>query len=81
MRIPDEAAARTMRDVAELGVVGGESGVAGLAGFRLAAVDAAIRDALELNARSRVLCFGTEGATDPEVYARIVGRAPEDVLA
>lgn len=81
MHMPDDAAAQTMRDLAELGVVAGESGVAGLAGLRLAASDDAMRAALRLDGRSRVLCFGTEGATDPEVYARIVGRAPRDVAA
>lgn len=81
MRIPDEAAAQTMRDLADLGVVGGESGVAGLAGFRLAAAEAPIRAALRLDRQSRILCFGTEGATDPDVYARIVGRTPQDVAA
>jgi diaminopropionate ammonia-lyase len=79
MAIPDEAAARTMGDLATLGIVGGESGVAGLAGFRIAAGDAAMRAALRLDAASRVLCIGTEGATDPEVYASIVGRRAEEV--
>jgi diaminopropionate ammonia-lyase len=79
MAIPDEAAARTMRDLAALGIVGGESGVAGLAGFRIAAGDAAMRAALRLDSASRVLCIGTEGATDPEVYASIVGRRAEEV--
>lgn len=81
MAIPDEAAARTMRDLAALGVVGGESGVAGLAGFRMAARDAAMREALGLGPQSRVLLYGTEGATDPEVYRRIVGRSAEEVAA
>lgn len=79
MTIPDEAAAETMRDLAALGVVGGESGVAGLAGFRLAAQDRTIRETLKLDQSSRVLLYGTEGATDAEVYARIVGRKPEEV--
>jgi diaminopropionate ammonia-lyase len=81
MHIPDEAAAKTMRDLADVGVVGGESGVAGLAGFRLAAAGAPIRAALRLDRQSRILCFGTEGATDPDVYARIVGRTPREVAA
>jgi diaminopropionate ammonia-lyase len=79
MAIPDEAAARTMRDLAALGIVGGESGVAGLAGLRIAAGDPAMREALRLDASSRVLCIGTEGATDPDVYASIVGRRAEEV--
>lgn len=81
MTIPDEAAAQTMRDLAAVGVVGGESGVAGLAGFRLAAHDASMRAVLGIDARSRILLYGTEGATDPDVYAAIVGRRPEEVGA
>ena len=80
MAITDEAAVATMRDLAALRIVGGESGVAALAGFRSAARDSAIRVALRLDASSRVLCFGTEGATDPEVYQKLVGRTPEEVL-
>jgi diaminopropionate ammonia-lyase len=81
MTIPDEAAAITMRDLADQGVVGGESGVAGLAGFRLAARDRASRAALGLDTRSRVVVYGTEGATDPAIYRRIVGRDAADIAA
>jgi diaminopropionate ammonia-lyase len=79
LAIPDAAAALAMRDLADLGVVAGESGVAGLAGLRLAAADPAVRAALGLGPDSTVLLFGTEGATDPQVYARIVGRSAEEV--
>jgi diaminopropionate ammonia-lyase len=50
----------------------GESGAAGLAGLLAAVADGAIRDKLELNAKSRVLLIGTEGATDPELYERLL---------
>lgn len=79
LTITDAMAAASMRDLAALGIVGGESGVAGLAGFRLAAADPAMRAALKLDATSRVLVYGTEGATDPEVYRGIVGRDAEQV--
>lgn len=79
MTIADNAAADAMRQLATLGVVGGESGVAGLAGLIKAARDPALRAALRLDASSRVLCYGTEGATDPEVYRSIVGRSAEEV--
>lgn len=81
MAIPDAAAIASMRDLAEIGIVAGESGVAGLAGFRLAAQDAAMRTALSLDATSRIVVYGTEGATDPDVYRTLVGRSPEDVAA
>lgn len=79
MAIPDALAESAMRDLAEDRIVGGESGVAGLAGLMAASQDAAMREALRLTGTSRVLVFGTEGATDPEIYARIVGRGPEQV--
>jgi diaminopropionate ammonia-lyase len=60
--------------------VAGESAVAGLAGFLLASADPDARERLALGRDSSILVFGTEGATDPDVYKRIVGRAPEDVI-
>jgi diaminopropionate ammonia-lyase len=83
MAIPDSAAAAAMRLLAsgEAGatVVGGESGVAGLAGLIIAAMHAEWRAALKLDATSRVLLFGSEGDTDTELYAKIVGRSGDDV--
>ena len=52
--------------------VAGESAVAGLAGLLLASREPFARTALELEEDSRVLLFGTEGATDPALYARLV---------
>ncbi len=82
--VGDEAAADCMRLLAggrygDPPVVAGESAVAGLAALLLAAANTDARSRLELRPDSRVLVFGTEGATDPEVYRRIVGRAPADV--
>jgi diaminopropionate ammonia-lyase len=74
MAIPDEAAVACMRLLADYGIVGGESGVAGLAGCLLAAADPAARESLGLDASSRVLLFNTEGATDPVLYEQLVGR-------
>jgi diaminopropionate ammonia-lyase len=76
MAIPDAAAIACMRLLAAQGMVAGESGVAGLAGFLLAAADPAARAALNLTPDSRVLLFSTEGATDPELYRRLVGAGP-----
>ncbi|MGQ3303364.1 MAG: diaminopropionate ammonia-lyase [Phenylobacterium sp.] len=79
MAIPDLLAADTMRLLAGEGLAAGESGVAGLAGFRAAAGDARMRAALGLDAGARILCIGTEGATDPAIYREIVGRDAADV--
>lgn len=60
-------------------IVAGESGGAGLAGVLRAAADLEIRAALDLNGTSRVFVINTEGATDPERYAELVGMRPDAV--
>jgi diaminopropionate ammonia-lyase len=69
--IPDAAAVATLRLLASRGIIAGESGVAGLAGFLLASADPTARATLGLDKTSRVLVFSTEGATDPELYAKL----------
>lgn len=58
-------------------VEAGESAVAGLAALIAARKDADLSPRLGLDGRSRVLIFGSEGITDPEIYARIM--AGQDV--
>ena len=76
MTVPEDGIAPLMRAAArgELGEAfeGGESGVAGLLGLIEVARDEERRRAIGLDEGSRVLVFNTEGATDPELYARIV---------
>ncbi|MBC8268283.1 MAG: diaminopropionate ammonia-lyase [Rhodospirillaceae bacterium] len=60
-------------------VVAGESAVAGLAALLAAGEDPALADALGINRASRVLVIGSEGASDADVYERIVGRSAQDV--
>lgn len=50
----------------------GESAVAGLAACLAAAANAPWREALGLTQQSRVLVLGTEGATDPDLYQKLV---------
>ena len=77
MTVPDGGIAPLMRaaERGELGepFEGGESGVAGLLGLIEVARDEERRREIGLDERSRVLVFNTEGATDPELYRRIVG--------
>jgi diaminopropionate ammonia-lyase len=68
MAIADTDAVSALRRLAAAGIAIGESGVAGLAGFLLAAADPVAREALRLTEDSRVLLFGTEGITDAAVY-------------
>ena len=56
----------------ESGIEAGESAVAGLAGLMGAMADPELAGRLGLSDRSRVLLFGTEGATDPVIHRRLV---------
>ena len=78
MAIPDEAAVACMRLLAGEGIVAGELGVAGLAGCLLAAGDRR-RGRRWGSMRRAGPAFITEGATDPEVYRRLVGHLPEPI--
>jgi len=66
---------RTLADARQVGsrIVAGESGGVGLAGFLKVASQPATRKLMRLDRSSRVLTFGTEGATDPAIYASLMG--------
>ena len=86
MAVPDDAAVGLMRRLADPAagdqpVVAGESAVAGLAGLLAAMADPEARMALGLGPASRVLVFGTEGDTDPELYKELVGATAAEVRA
>jgi len=74
MAIPDAAAINMMQLLSESGIVAGESGVAGLAGYFLVAADIEASATIELGPDSRILAYSTEGATDEDLYASLVGR-------
>ena len=84
MTVDEEDAIAVMNRLArpqggDQAIVAGESGGAGLAGLIRAARDPMMRTALHLDVTSRVLVVNTEGATDPERYAELVGLRPEAV--
>jgi len=85
MTIDDRAAEAAVRRLADpepgdAEVVSGPSGASGLAGALAVCADPAARAALGLGKDARLLTIGTEGATDPDGYARIVGRSAAQVL-
>jgi diaminopropionate ammonia-lyase len=59
-------------------IVAGESAAAGLAGLLAMSRNPEAARALGLDRTSRVLLFGTEGATDPELYQRLMRDDPEE---
>lgn len=86
MTVEEEAAPEAMRRLAapvdgDPAIVAGESGGAGLAGLLTVLRDAELAARIGLGLGARVLVINTEGATDPALYAQIVGRSPEAVLA
>jgi diaminopropionate ammonia-lyase len=86
MMIDDQAAIDAMRLLADgmahqRPLVAGESAVAGLAGLIEACRHREQRANLRLDRDSVVLLFGTEGATDPELYEALVGKSATAVLA
>lgn len=84
--IPDAAAIACMRLLAQplagdRAIVAGESAVAGVAAAIAALQSPQARAQLGLNADSRILFFGSEAATDPALYAQLVGESPAAVAA
>ena len=78
--IDDRFALAAMRELArpaagDPSIVAGETGASGLATLLAAAGHDAVWRELGLGATSRVLLIGSEGATDPAIYRRIVDGA------
>ena len=69
--VTDADAEEAMRDLAAVGIESGETGGSGWAGLRVLVAQGTDR----LGPTSTVLVINTEGPTDPEAYARIVGAA------
>lgn len=80
--IPDSIVAPTVRLLAhpqgdDPVVEAGESAVAGLAALIAARQNPELSDALGLNAQSRVLLIGSEGVTDPDIFAQIMAETDD----
>ncbi len=63
----------------DMPIVAGESGAVGLAGLMRVANNEEMRRAIGLGPNSRVLLVNTEGATDPDRYAKLTGLRPDQV--
>jgi diaminopropionate ammonia-lyase len=71
MTVPDALVGPTMKVLKDQGIEAGESGVAGLVALEGALAHPFAASVLGLTPESRVLIFGTEGATDPELYEKL----------
>ena len=77
MKIPESYVPFCMKSLhskefSEESIEAGESAVAGLAALIEASLDKDRRHQLGLNEKSIVLLLGTEGATDPDIYKKII---------
>ena len=82
LTIPDAIVAPTVRLLArpmgdDPAIEAGESAVAGLAAVIAARQDAALSATLKLGPESRVLLIGSEGVTDPEIFAGIMAEGQD----
>ncbi|MEM7694899.1 MAG: diaminopropionate ammonia-lyase [Pseudomonadota bacterium] len=82
--VPDAMAATGMKRLArplagDPAIVGGECAGGAIGALMALAERPDLRAALEMGADARVFVLGTEGATDPALYERLVGIAPESV--
>ena len=79
--VSDEASAAAMRELGALGLAIGDCGAATLAALRALMTEPAgaeLREAAGLGPRARVLLVATEGATDPDAYARTMSAKRPD---
>jgi diaminopropionate ammonia-lyase len=81
--IPDELAIDGMKLLiagvnGDAPIVAGESAVAGVMAAHELARDPVSRQKVGLTTESRLLFIGTEGATDPEIYAELVEINPDN---
>jgi diaminopropionate ammonia-lyase len=80
MRISDKSVEKAMKFLYKTGeksdrIIAGESGAAGFAGFVEIMTNPIYYDlktALNINEHSRILCYNTEGDTDPDGFQKIV---------
>ncbi len=85
MTVEEDVAPEVMRRLAspvgaDPAIVAGESGGAGLAGLLTVLREPDLAARIGLGRQAQVLVINTEGATDPALYERIVGRSPQAVL-
>lgn len=82
--IPDTWAVDAMKALAngddDIPIVCGESAAGGYAVLLKAAEDRELKAKLGLDENSQILLFGCEGATDPEIYQKLVGVSATEVF-
>ena len=82
LTLPEKYVPKSMRLMAQgidpdISIEAGESAVAGVGALLAMTKDTEAREALGIDSESSVLVFGTEGATDPDLYAKLIAGEDE----
>lgn len=85
MSVSDDLAPEAMQALAfpqksDPPIIAGESGSAGMAGLIGSIRETQLRQQLGLSEHSRILIISTEGATDPGLYEKMVGRSAVEIM-
>ena len=80
LRLSDSTIGPAMKRLSARNIVSGESGAATLAAFAAICSDEKTKQLTGIDENSRILLISTEGATDPYIYKKLVGKDAEEII-
>ena len=80
VRLSDSTIAPAMKRLSFENIISGESGAATLAAFTAICSDKKAKELVKIDQDSRILLISTEGATDPQIYMKLVGKKATEII-
>ena len=80
VRLSDSTIGPTMKRLSFENIISGESGAATLAAFTAICSDEKAKELVKIDQDSRILLISTEGATDPQIYMKLVGKKATEII-
>ena len=80
VRLSDSTIAPAMKRLSFENIISGESGAATLAAFTAICSDKKAKELVKIDQDSRILLISTEGATDPDIYMKLVGKKATEII-
>ena len=80
VRLSDSTIGPTMKRLSFENIISGESGAATLAAFTAICSDKKAKELVKIDQDSRILLISTEGATDPQIYMKLVGKKATEII-
>ena len=80
LRLSDSTIGPAMKRLSAQNIISGESGAATLAAFAAICSDEETKQLTGIDENSRILLISTEGATDPYIYKKLVGKDAEEII-